>query len=189
MARISSLDAFVTGAEPLHEIGHQRRYRPSIEIERVRHSWERAHQHFSALQAGDMTSLVQGYAADAVIHHSLFGELTAPEIAQAAHGFERQTSNRAMTFHVETAASNAAQISWSACYDFLPTGRPVVIDGTTRLLLGPSGIERQIETIDRRSWSRQAFGLKGAILSLLPGWRSFLAIELRLACAVGNNVR
>jgi hypothetical protein len=189
MARIILTDALVAGAQPLGTPAHFKRYRPSIEIERVRDSWERAHQHFSALQAGDLVSLLHGYADSAVIHHALFGELNGPEIAQAAHGFQRQIANHAITFQVEAAAAGAARIAWSASYDFLPTGRTVLIDGSTRLLLSPRGIESQVETIDRRAWSRQALGLKGTILSLLPGWRRFLEIELRLACAVENHVR
>ncbi len=187
MSRITALEAIVAGAQPLERLPQAKRYRPCIDIERARESWDRAHQHFSALGAADLPSLSAGYAPEAVLYHALLGELKGREIAQAAGGFLRQTANRAMAFQVENAAASAAQVGWTASYDFTPTGRRVKIEGTTRLLFGQHGIERQVDTIDRGAWSRQAFGWKGVVLSCLPGWRSFLAAELRLAYAVDDH--
>jgi hypothetical protein len=57
------------------------------------------------------------------------------------------------------------------------------------MLFGQHGIERQIESTDRFVWSRQAFGAKALVLAWLPGWRSFLEAELRLAYAVDDDGR
>ena len=188
MAMITSVTSLFTGAVPLEPVhpcspetttDYAKRYRPSINVERVRLSWNRAHEHFSAFKAGDTDTVLAGYSHAATIHHSLLGKLTSDEIGRAVRGFQRTTRTRAFVFHVERAGVDTAEISWTWSHDFLPTGRRVMMEGETRFLFSSAGIEQQIETIDRRAWSRQALGLKGAVLSLLPGWRSFVEAELR----------
>lgn len=167
------------------------RGRPSIDIEQMRAAWVTAERLFCALQGGDADALIRFYEPDADFYHPLLGRLRGAQIGSAWRSFLALTPDFGITFRIEQVGPGAAEVSWRQTYRFHLTARPIVITGTSQFLLRRQGAEvliaQQIDRCDRRLWSRQALGLKGFVLSFLPGWRTFVENELRLTLDVPHH--
>lgn len=174
----------LTRVQPVHS-------RPSIDIETMRAAWQVTEHFFGALQRHDVDALVRFYAHEAEFFHPLLGRLTQLQVSAAWRRFVQLTPDLSVRFRIEQVGPGAAEASWTQSYLFHLTGRRVSVSGTSQFLLGRQGgrlqIIKQIDQCDRRQWSRQALGMKGLLLSFVPGWRTFVENELRLTLDVPHH--
>ena len=108
------------------------------------------------------------YAPDVTFSDPVFPTLQGA----AARGMWRMLCARGKDLRIEFSAVQADERSgsahWEAWYTFTSTGKPVhnVIDATFTFSSGL--ITSHVDRFDLYRWSRQALGLKGALLGWTP---------------------
>ncbi len=108
------------------------------------------------------------YAPDVTFSDPVFPALQGA----AARGMWRMLCARGKDLRIEFSAVQADERSgsahWEAWYTFTSTGKPVhnVIDATFTFSSGL--ITSHVDRFDLYRWSRQALGLKGALLGWTP---------------------
>jgi hypothetical protein len=159
-------------------------YRPSLDVERVRTTWMRTERYFQALKRRDAADALASFGPAAICESNLLGDLDATGVERAITRMLAHTQDLQIYFRIENAGIDYALVSWTARGTLHVTGRPVKLTGTTELSFSAQGIFLQIDRIDMRGFARQALGPKGALLCLIPGWRSFLMGEMRKALQI-----
>lgn len=112
--------------------------------------------------------MVACYAPDVTFSDPVFPALQGA----AARGMWRMLCARGKDLRIECSAVQADERSgsahWEAWYTFTSTGKPVhnVIDATFTFANGL--ITSHVDRFDLYRWSRQALGLKGALLGWTP---------------------
>jgi SnoaL-like domain len=167
------------GRKKKHRDDRRDAWRPTIDIEQVRASWNRADQLFTAIACQDAAAIQNAYADNAELRHAIVGSLSGPDIKTAWRRFLARTPDLTLSFQICHAGVATAEIVWTLQHRFFENNRPIVIDGTTLLRFSEGRIAFQRDSFSRRDWFRQALGLKGLILSFIPGWSKFLEFEVR----------
>ena len=142
-------------------------------------SFRQAQRLFSAAQAKDVEKIKHCYAPDAEILNQFAGRLTGDEIAKAWEGLFREALEFDLRFRVETAGFDGAIVTWTICCTSARSLRRFNLPGTTLLTFSAAGVQRQVDRCDYSTWSRQAFGFGGRILSWLPGWGRWVRSSIR----------
>jgi hypothetical protein len=154
------------------------RYR-SFDVEQARASWTNIHQLLEAIRMRNTDAALAPFSPDCVFENPLIGQVSKAEFAKAIRTLFSQRSVFDLVSQINSANTEKVEVEWIFTHHFQPTDRSVRLQGHTDYLLSSNRIIRQIDFFDRRSWSRQALGLKGLTLSFIPGWRLFLEHELR----------
>ncbi len=136
---------------------------------------------YGAFARRDYRTMAASYASNAAFTDPVFGELHGAQIG----AMWRMLCERANDLRIESSAFTANDTSgaahWEAWYTFTATGRPVhnMIDATFTFANGKIGAHT--DRFDLYAWSRQALGLKGALL----GWTPFVQGAIRKQAAAG----
>jgi SnoaL-like domain len=161
------------------ERGRTREWRPSIDIEQVRASWNLTDRLFTAIATHDGEKIAGIYADAARIDHPIAGRLTGAEVKAAWTIFLSRTPYFKFVYLIRHAGARTAEVEWSIRYIFFETGREIALEGVSNLAFEDGRIVFQRDRFSRRDWSRQALGWKGFVLSAIPGWSGFLQSETR----------
>lgn len=165
------------------------RWRPSIEVEQVRASWNRADQLFRAIRFRDVTRAVAAYASEAQIMHPIVGKLTKDQLSGALTVFINRTKTYELHHEIRLAGPASAHVAWSIDHVLFVTGRRVRISGVSELVFEGDRIVLHRDYLSVRDWSRQALGLKGLVLSWIPSWSRFVAREMRCSLGIDEGRR
>ena len=136
---------------------------------------------YAAFARRDYQTMAAAYASDATFWDPVFLELHGAQIG----AMWRMLCERAADLRIEssafTANDAAGSAHWEAWYTFTATGRPVhnVIDAAFEFANGR--ITRHTDRFDLYAWSRQALGVKGALL----GWTPLVQGAVRKQAAAG----
>lgn len=130
---------------------------------------------YSAFQQRDAETMAACYADDVVFSDPAFGELRG----EAARDMWRMLLSRAqdltLTFTDVAADDQTGRAHWDARYTFSQTGRAVLNRIDARFVFRDGRIVEHRDRFDLWSWSRQALGLRGALL----GWTPFVQRAIR----------
>ncbi len=130
---------------------------------------------YSAFQRKDAEGMVACYAPEVRFSDPVFPDL----VGERAKGMWRMLVGRGKDLRLEfrdvRADDRGGSAHWEAWYTFSATGRQVhnVIDGAFTFRDGL--IASHTDRFDLYRWSRQALGLKGALL----GWTPFVQGAIR----------
>jgi SnoaL-like domain len=169
----------ITARFPKRHGGDRNVWRPTIDIEQVRASWNRADQFFAAIACRNLDAIQNAYGDDAEIAHPVIGLLRGPLVRKAWLAFLKKTPDLTLSYQICHAGVALAEVEWTAQHRFFENDRPIIIHGTTLLRFSEGRITFQCDSFSRRLWFRQALGPKGLILSFIPGWSKFLEFEVR----------
>jgi ketosteroid isomerase-like protein len=127
---------------------------------------------YDAFNRCDGVAMSACYAADAHFRDPAFGDLNGPEVG----AMWRMLTSRATDLKVDLAAHDASEstgsANWIAHYTFGATGRPVVNDINATFRFSDGLIADHVDEFDFGKWARQAFGLPGVAVALLPPLRA-----------------
>ena len=131
---------------------------------------------YEAFDQRDGKAMAGCYAPDARFEDPVFGQLTGE---QAGAMWQMFTSRPESDLHVELPDHDADEASgtahWIARYTFARTGRPVVNDIRARFRFANGRVVEHVDAFSFWIWSRQAFGVLGALV----GWTPILRLMLR----------
>jgi ketosteroid isomerase-like protein len=130
---------------------------------------ERFYAAFDRCDGEEMASL---YAEDAHFCDPAFGDLHGPQVG----AMWRMLTGRATDLEVRLASHDASEsagsANWVARYTFGATGRPVVNDVRATFRFADGLIAEHVDDFDFRRWARQALGIQGALVALVPPLRA-----------------
>ena len=127
---------------------------------------------YAAFDRCDGAEMSACYARDARFSDPAFGELHGDEVG----AMWRMLTGRAEDLSVELREHDADETrgtaNWVATYTFGQTGRPVVNDIQASFRFRDGLIAEHDDDFDFRRWARQALGVQGIAVALLPPLRA-----------------
>jgi ketosteroid isomerase-like protein len=136
---------------------------------------------YEAFQRRDAEAMAACYADDVVFSDPVFGELRGEEARDMWRMLVQRAQDFSLTFDAVTADERSGSAHWVARYLFSQTGRSVVNRIDARFIFRDGRIAEHHDTFDLWRWSRQALGLKGALL----GWTPFVQRAIRAQARKG----
>jgi ketosteroid isomerase-like protein len=126
---------------------------------------ERFYEAFARLDAETMAAC---YADDVIFSDPAFGELRGDEARDMWRMLTQRAQAFSLTFSDVDANDQAGSARWVARYLFSQTGRTVENRIEARFVFRDGLIVEHHDRFDLWRWSRQALGLKGALLGWTP---------------------
>ncbi len=127
---------------------------------------------YDAFDRCDGVAMTACYTADAHFRDPAFGDLNGPEVG----AMWRMLTSRAKDLRVNLASHEAdgstGSANWIAHYSFGESGRPVVNDINATFRFSDGLIADHVDDFDFGHWARQALGLQGILVGLLPPLRA-----------------
>jgi ketosteroid isomerase-like protein len=127
---------------------------------------------YAAFGDGDGAAASACYARDAHFCDPAFGDLQGAEVG----GMWRMLASRATDLEIELrehdADEDTGSAHWIARYTFSATGNHVVNDIRAEFRFANGLIVDHVDDFDFRRWARQALGLTGIAVALLPPLRA-----------------
>jgi ketosteroid isomerase-like protein len=136
---------------------------------------------YEAFQRRDAETMAACYADDVVFSDPAFGELRGEEARDMWRMLVQRAQDFSLTFDAVYADARSGRAHWVARYLFSQTGRSVVNRIDARFIFRDGRIAEHHDTFDLWRWSRQALGLKGALL----GWTPFVQRAIRAQARKG----
>ncbi|TKC88670.1 nuclear transport factor 2 family protein [Trinickia terrae] len=136
---------------------------------------------YTAFQQLDAEGMNACYAGDALFRDPVFGELRGNEIGDMWRMLTQRAQGFSVSFSGVEATAEAGSANWVANYIFTQSKRPVVNRVHSRFLFRDGRIVEQHDAFDLWTWSRQALGIKGALL----GWTPFMKDAIRAQARKG----
>ena len=129
---------------------------------------ERFYGAFGRCDGAAMTSC---YAAAAHFRDPAFGDLNGPEVGAMWRMLTGRATDLVIELHEHDADGDSGSAHWIARYTF-STGRPVVNDIRATFRFVDGLIADHVDDFDFRRWARQALGVSGNLVALLPPLRA-----------------
>jgi hypothetical protein len=126
---------------------------------------------YRAFRGLDHETMAGCYTSDARFTDPVF-DLVGPEIGTMWRALCSGSTDLEIGFDVIDGSDQSALVDWEARYTFPPTGRPVHNRIQTRMALENGLISRQLDQFDFYRWTRQAFGMSGALLGWTPPFKT-----------------
>jgi ketosteroid isomerase-like protein len=136
---------------------------------------------YEAFQRRDAETMAACYADDVIFSDPAFGELRGEEARDMWRMLVQRAQDFSLTFDAVSADERSGRAHWVARYLFSQTGRSVVNRIEARFVFRDGRIAGHHDTFDLWRWSRQALGLKGALL----GWTPFVQRAIRAQARKG----
>ena len=130
---------------------------------------------YEAFQRRDIEGMLACYDDDIVFQDPAFGELRGAQANDMWRMLVERAKEFSLTFGGVQANEQTGQAQWVARYRFGPTGRMVVNRIEARFAFRDGLIVEHRDSFDLWRWTRQALGLKGALL----GWTPFVQRAIR----------
>jgi ketosteroid isomerase-like protein len=147
----------------------------------------RAERFFRAVQAGAIDDVIAAYAPDALLDSPIIGRVEGQEIGRLWQAVITRTKTYALDFTIGNVDGCRAFVAWSTDHVFFDTGRRIRMEGSSALVFERGWIRFHHDMFNRHTWSAQALGFSGRILSYLPGSRAFFRDELRNALGLDQG--
>ena len=132
---------------------------------------------FKAFQNKDYKTMQQCYADNARFSDPVFPSLKAEEVSAMWEMFCLKSKDLIVEFRNISANETKGKAEWTAVYTFSPTGKEVVNNVYSNFTFRDGKITRHTDYFDFYKWSKQALGLKGALL----GWTPFVKTAIQEA--------
>ncbi|RFU44602.1 nuclear transport factor 2 family protein [Paraburkholderia sp. DHOC27] len=126
---------------------------------------QRFYEAFARLDAEAMSAC---YVPDVLFSDPVFGELRGDEARDMWRMLTQRAQAFSLTFSDIEATPQTGSAQWVARYLFSQTGRTVVNRIEARFVFRDGLIAEHHDSFDLWRWSRQALGLKGALLGWTP---------------------
>ena len=126
---------------------------------------------YDAFGRCDGAAMSACYAPRARFHDPAFGDLKGEEIGAMWRMLTGRATDLVIELREHQANERHGSAHWIARYTF-STGRPVVNDIQATFGFEDGLIAAHIDEFDFRRWARQALGLSGNLVALLPPLRS-----------------
>lgn len=139
---------------------------------------QRFYEAFARLDADAMSAC---YTDDVLFSDPAFGQLRGAEACDMWRMLTQRAQAFSLTFSDIEANDQAGGAHWVAHYLFSQTGRTVVNRIEARFVFRDGLIAEHHDNFDLWRWSRQALGLKGALL----GWTPFVQRAIRAQARKG----
>jgi len=136
---------------------------------------------YQAFQNLDAETMARCYAADITFSDPVFPELHGQEASDMWRMLTSKAQDFSLSFDGIEADDQQGKAHWVATYTFSQTGNRIINDIHARFGFKDGKIVRHTDTFDFWKWSRQALGLKGALL----GWSTPLRNAVRAKAAKG----
>jgi ketosteroid isomerase-like protein len=130
---------------------------------------------YEAFQRRDAETMAACYTDDIVFSDPAFGELHGEEARDMWRMLVARAQQFSLTFDNVAADERSGHAHWVARYLFSQTGRTVENRIQARFVFRDGCIAEHHDSFDLWRWSRQALGLKGALL----GWTPFVQGAIR----------
>jgi ketosteroid isomerase-like protein len=137
---------------------------------------QRFYEAFARLDAEAMAAC---YASDVLFSDPAFGELRGDEARDMWRMLTQRAQAFSLTFSDIVADDHTGGARWVARYLFSQTGRTVVNRIEARFVFRDGLIAEHHDSFDLWRWSRQALGLKGALLGWTPMVQSAIRAQAR----------
>jgi ketosteroid isomerase-like protein len=139
---------------------------------------------YTAFQQRDAETMAACYADDVVFSDPAFGELRGEEARDMWRMLVARAQDFSLTFDGVEADELNGRAHWVARYTFSQTGRTVVNRIDARFVFREGRIAEHRDTFDLWRWTRQALGIKGALL----GWTPFVQGAIRAQARKGLDL-
>jgi ketosteroid isomerase-like protein len=136
---------------------------------------------YEAFQKQDAEAMGACYADDVVFSDPVFGELRGEQARDMWRMLVARAQDFSLTFDAVTADERTGRAHWVARYLFSQTGRKVENRIQAQFVFRDGRIVEHRDSFDLWRWSRQALGLKGALL----GWTPFVQGAIRAQAKKG----
>lgn len=139
---------------------------------------------YTAFQQRDAETMAACYADNVVFGDPVFGELHGEEARDMWRMLVARAQDFSLTFDGVDADDRAGRARWVARYLFSQTGRPVVNQIDARFVFRDGRIAEHRDSFDLWHWTRQALGVKGALL----GWSPLVQRAIRSQARKGLDL-
>jgi ketosteroid isomerase-like protein len=136
---------------------------------------------YDAFNRLDAEAMAACYTEDVLFSDPVFGELRGRDVADMWRMLTSRARDFSVRFDNVRADDRSGGAHWVATYLFSQTGRTVVNDIQARFVFRDGKICEHHDHFDLWRWSRQALGMKGAVL----GWTSFVQNAIRTQAQKG----
>lgn len=136
------------------------------------------YQAFNRLDAEAMSAC---YTEDVLFSDPVFGELRGRQAGDMWRMLTSRAKDFSVTYDNVRADERTGGVHWVATYLFSQTGNTVVNDIQARFVFRDGKICEHHDHFDLWRWSRQALGIKGALL----GWTPFVQNAIRAQAQKG----
>lgn len=123
---------------------------------------------YTAFQRRDGEAMASAYAKDATFSDPVFGDLRGARVGAMWRMLCERGKDLEVTFDGVEADDREGRARWEARYTFGGTGRRVHNVIEARMTFVDGAIATHRDSFDLYAWTRQALGLKGALLGWLP---------------------
>lgn len=130
---------------------------------------------YEAFQRLDGEAMAQCYAPDIEFSDPVFGTLRGREAGDMWRMLTARADDFSLHFSDIKTIGQTGTARWVAAYRFSQTGRKVINRVESRFVLRDGFVFEQHDVFDLYRWSRQALGVKGALL----GWTPFVQNKIR----------
>jgi uncharacterized protein len=127
---------------------------------------------YAAFDRRDGAEMSACYAPDARFSDPAFGELHGEEVGAMWRMLTGRAEDLSVELRDHTADESAGSANWVATYTFGQTRRPVVNDIQASFRFRDGLIAEHEDEFDFRRWARQALGVQGIAVALLPPLRA-----------------
>jgi ketosteroid isomerase-like protein len=127
---------------------------------------------YAAFDRRDGAEMSACYAPDARFSDPAFGELHGDEVGAMWRMLTGRAEDLSVDLRDHDADEETGRANWVATYTFGQTGRPVVNDIRASFRFRGGLIAEHDDDFDFRRWARQALGLQGVAIALLPPLRA-----------------
>jgi ketosteroid isomerase-like protein len=127
---------------------------------------------YTAFDRCDGEEMASFYAEDAHFCDPAFGDLHGPQVGAMWRMLTARATDLEVRLAGHDASESAGSANWVARYTFGATGRPVVNDVRATFRFADGLIADHVDDFDFRRWARQALGIQGALVALVPPLRA-----------------
>lgn len=133
---------------------------------------------YEAFARRDAAAMAACYHPEATFEDPAFGLLDHDQACAMWAMLLSRSADLAITHEVLRETGNQVGVRWEARYTFSRTGRPVVNRVEAILTLEDGLIRTHRDDFPFWAWSRQAFGLPGALLGWTPWFQAKVRAEV-----------
>ncbi|MFN8160730.1 MAG: nuclear transport factor 2 family protein [Solirubrobacterales bacterium] len=127
---------------------------------------------YAAFGRSDGEAMAACYTPDAHFRDPAFGDLEGPEVGAMWRMLTGRATDLSIQLRKHRASDEEGTANWRARYTFNQTGRLVENDVQASFRFRDGLIADHLDDFDLGAWARQALGLRGVLVSLLPPLRA-----------------
>lgn len=130
---------------------------------------------YSAFQQKDFQTMQKAYASTANFTDPVFQNLNAEQTKAMWEMLCKRAQDLDIQFDNVQADDYNGSADWEATYTFTSTGRKIINRISAEFVFERGKIVQHVDDFNFHSWSKQAFGVRGAII----GWTPYFRLKVR----------